>query len=129
MRDLPPDVSLELTRLYGPILATFTLDQTPEGAAPVSIREQWVGITLPVREQALAQLAFGRIEYFDFLSFNKKSNTDPVSVSGYEAVDALDEVGKDEAVDFWAPHSEGLFKFRGYEGTLVSIEGEDSTDR
>lgn len=122
MRDLPPDVSRELTRMYGPVIATFTLDQIPEGAAPSSIREQWVGITLPVREQALAQLAFGQIEYFDFLSFNEKSNPDPVSISGYEAVDALDEHGKDEAVDFWAPHSEGLFTFRGYEGKLVSLE-------
>ena len=129
MRDLPPDVSRELTRLYGPVLATFTLDQVPESAAPISIREQWVGITLPVRERALAKLAFGQIEYFDILSFNEKSNPDPVSISGYEAVDALDEAGRDDAVDFWAPYSEGEFTFRGYEGTLVSIEGEDSTKR
>lgn len=126
MRDLPPGVSRELTRLYGPVLATFTLNQTPEGAAPMSIREQWVGITLPVRESALAKLAFGQIEYFDFLGFNEKSNPDPLSISGYEAVDALDEAGRDDAVNFWAPHSEGLFTFRGYEGKLISLEIEDT---
>lgn len=122
MRNLDPSVSQELTRLYGPVLATFTLDQTPESGAPVAIREQWIGITLPVRERALAQLAFGAVEYFDYLDFNTKRNPDPVSISGFEAVDALDEAGKDEAVDFWAPYSEGLFTFRGYEGTLKSLE-------
>ena len=127
MRDLPPDISRELTALYGRVLATFTLNQVPASAAPMSIREQWVGITLPVREHALAQLAFGQIKYFDFLSFNERSNPDPVSISGYEAVDALDEAGRDEAVDFWIPYSEGEFTFRGYEGKLISLEGNDTS--
>lgn len=122
MSELSPETQQILEDAYGPILAQFTLNRVPQGGAPEYIREQWIGVPLPVREQSLAQLAFGSIQYFDYLSFNQKQNDDPVSIAGIEAVHALEEAEKFEASDFWVPYMGGLFTFRGYEGELESLE-------
>ncbi len=122
MSELSPEVKQALTQTYGPVLALFTLKQVPQGGAPDFIKEQWLGVALPIREQSLAQLAIGAVQYFDFLSFNQMQNDDPVSVVGIEAVHALEEAEKFEAADFWLPYQAGLFIFRGYEGELVALE-------
>ncbi len=123
MSELSPETKQVLDDTYGPVLAQFTLSRVPQGGAPEHIKEQWIGVPLPVRQQSLAQLAFGAVEYFDYLSFNQRQNEDPVSVAGIEAVHALEEAEKFEAVEFWLPYMAGLFTFRGYEGELESLEG------
>lgn len=122
MSGLSPEIRAALDNVYGPVLAEFTLDQAPQGGAPIEIREQWIGITLPVRERNLARLAFGSIKYFDYLTFNTTQNDDPVSIAGIEAVDALVVAERFEAADFWLPYQAGLFTFRGHEGELKSLE-------
>ena len=122
MNKLPPELKAQFDQEYGPILAEFTLDQTPQGGAPLHVREQWVGTPLPVRETSIAQLAMGEVEYFDVLTFNAKRNDDPVSILGMEAIEALVGAGKIDAADFWVPYQDGLFTFRGYEGQLRSLE-------
>ena len=122
MSELSPEIKQALTQTYGPVLARFTLKQVPQGGAPDFIKEQWLGVTLPIREQSLAQLAIGAVRYFDFLSFNQMQNDDPLSVAGIEAVHALEEAEKFEAAAFWLPYQAGLFTFRGYEGELVALD-------
>lgn len=122
MSELSPEIKAALDDTYGPVLAEFTLNQTPQGGAPVEIREQWIGIPLPVRERNLARLALGSIECFDFLTFSTKQNDNPVSIAGIEAVDALVVAERFEAANFWLTYQAGLFTFRVYEGELKSLE-------
>ena len=122
MSELSPEITRVLDEVYGPVLAKFTLSRIPQGGAPDFIKEQWIGVPLPVREQSLAQLAMGAVQYFDYLSFNTRQNSDPVEVAGVEAVHALEEAERFEAADFWLPYQAGLFAFRGYEGELESLE-------
>jgi len=122
MSELSPEIKAALDDVYGPVRAGFTLDQAPQGGAPMEIRKQWIGVTLPVREKNLARLALGSAEYFDYLTFNTAQNDDPVSIAGIEAVDALVVAERFEAADFWLPYQAGLFTFRGHEGELKSLE-------
>jgi len=122
MSELAPEIKQALDSAYGPILAQFTLQQAPQGGAPEYIKDQWIGVALPVREQSLAQLALGATQYFDYFSFNQKKNEEPVSIVGIEAVNALEDAEKFEAAEFWMPYMAGLFTFRGYEGELESLD-------
>jgi hypothetical protein len=65
-----------------PILATFTIQEVPAGPAPLEIREQWVGVVLPVRQLRRAQ-------------------SGAVAISPFEATLALRAAGKHEASDWW----------------------------
>lgn len=122
MTELSPEIKLALHDEYGPILAQFTIEKTPAGAAPEHIRAQWVDLALPVREVGLARLALGATEYLDYLSLSMKQNKAPVSIAGIEAVHALLEAGRDKAAEFWMPYQLGLFTFRVNEGRLEDLE-------
>lgn len=122
MNEVPSYVKEMLDHTHGPIMAQFTLDKIPQGAAPTYYREQWIGTALPVRKNSLAQLALGvNVEYFDFLSFESRENTDPVTIVGFEAIEALNNAGKTEAAEFWLPYQMGAFIFRAHEGQLSPV--------
>ena len=108
-----------IERIYGPIRANFSITQTPQSAAPEYVREQWVGITLPVREKNLGELA---TRYLDLLSGEYKDNDEPVSIVGLEAVSALEDSARYGAANYWQDYRGGLFRFRAHEGTFTLLE-------
>ncbi len=122
MSNLPPEITRALDEVYGPIQAEFTLTQTPAGAAPDYIKEQWIGIPLPVREHNLGLLALGTISFHDYLSQTEAINDEPVPIAGIEAVNALQEAKMLDAARFWTPYAAGLFTFRAYEGDLAPLK-------
>lgn len=122
MSTLSPEITRALDEVYGPIQAEFTLTQIPAGAAPDYIKEQWIGVPLPVRELNLGMLALGTISFHDYLSETETTNSEPIPIVGIEAVDALQQADQLEAVRFWAPYAAGLFTFRAYEGDLASLK-------
>lgn len=119
MSKLPEHILSSLEDIYGPITLNFILTQTPQGGAPDHIKEQWIGVKLPVREQNLGRLA---TRYMDLLSGEFKENDEPIPVAGIEAVRALEEAGKDEAARFWVPYQMGMFTFRAFEGKFEALE-------
>ena len=126
---LSPETAQQIETAYGPIKASFTVRCVPEGSAPVAIKEQWIGIELPVRAVNITRFALGALakgsgpshSYIDALSGEPKYNDWPISVYGLEAVDKLAEAGRDEAASFWLPYAAGLFTFRHYEGDLLEL--------
>jgi len=123
MPSLSPESLEVLTDRYGPVEMEFTIKQTPKGGAPEDIKEQWIGVSLPLREANLAELIEGgQTRYLDLLTNYMKDNEQPVGIVGLEAVHALREAERDEAANFWAPYAAGLFVFRAFEGTLQKLE-------
>ncbi len=118
MTNLSPRIRSYLDTEYGPVQATFNIDKIPEVGAPDAIKEQWLGIPLPVRERNLGELALGATKYHDLLTASEKQNDEPVPIVGLEAVDALVTADRLDAVRFWLPHQMGLFTFRASEGQL-----------
>lgn len=116
---LTDNLNREISKIYGEIAANFTIKQIPEGGAPESIRQEWVGITMPVRTFSLGSKAMEACSYFDALTFTVIDNPEPVTIVGMEAVEALKEAGKNSAAEFWLPFGLAEFVFRGYEGDLV----------
>ncbi|MDB5184203.1 MAG: hypothetical protein JWN38_11 [Candidatus Saccharibacteria bacterium] len=123
---LAPELDRAIEAAYGPVEALFTIIKTPEGAAPEAIKEQWIGIELPIRTTNVTHFMFGYLargigplhDYRDALTGEPSYVDWPISAYGLEAVDKLREAGRDEAADFWTPYAAGLFVFRHYEGTL-----------
>ncbi|MFZ1484263.1 MAG: hypothetical protein WAS36_04605 [Candidatus Saccharimonadales bacterium] len=107
-----------LDQLYGPVIVDFTVTEVPEGAAPLHIKEQWLGVKLPVRESNLGRLA---TRYLDLLSGEFRENPYPVPIEGVEAVSALEDAGRLDASAHWTPYSDGLFTFRAYEGVFTAV--------
>ena len=119
MQALSDKILSSLEGAYGPVALNFLLTQTPEGAAPDHIREQWVGVQLPIRHGNLGGLA---TRYVDLLSGEHKENDEPVAVVGIEGMYALREAGKAEAAAFWAPYAGRLLVFRAHEGEFRSVD-------
>lgn len=109
---------------YGPVAATFTITSVPAGGAPESIKEDWVGVPLPVRAVHLGESALARTTYYDHLTDSEVDNEAPVSIVGYDAVDALLAANKIEAATYWSGYIHALFTFRAHEGQLASIPSE-----
>jgi len=107
----------EIEKELGLVVATFTIQQVPAGAAPETIRRDWVGATLPVRQALLDDLS-GRQQYYDLLSGERKTNPDAVPVYGMDAVNALDDMGRDRAARFWQNYAVATLVFSGSEGNL-----------
>lgn len=119
MSSLPKEVLMTLENTYGPVVINFALTQMPQGHAPAHIKEQWLGVPLPVRQDNLGGLA---TRYYDLLSGSYKDNDDPISVAGIEAVHALQEADHLAAAEFWTPYQLGLFTFRAYEGEFQALD-------
>src|SRR5688572_14717858 len=106
MPELNADTLQELEEKHGSVVATFVLTQMPEGAAPESIKRDWLGVALPVRRDGLGQ---GGAAYDDFLRQGETVvNDSPVSVTVTEAVHALAEAGKERSAAFWAAYNLGV---------------------
>ena len=118
MPQLPEQIETALTKIYGPIAGQFTVTETPSGGAPEEIKEQWVGVSLPVRTAHIGRAALAPLTSFDSLTCRVVHNDEPVSITGIDAVHALAEAGKDAAAKFWDEYQLGTLIFRAHEGTL-----------
>jgi hypothetical protein len=118
---LAEETNEEFTRVYGEIRAHFTVTQIPKGSASEEIRREWVGLDLPVRAKFLGEEALKETTYFDTLSGDVIKNTESVTVVGVDAIVALDDAGKEEASDYWAPFAFATFVFRASEGVLTPV--------
>jgi len=119
--ELSSEITDALDATFGLVVARFVLTRTPAGAAPVSIKEQWIGVALPVRE-----ILHGGppIQYEDALSGEAKVNMSPVQVVGIEAVSALRQAVRNTAAEFWAEYAYDLLIFRAHEGELQPLDGQ-----
>lgn len=122
MTNLSPRIRSYLDTEYGPVIANFTLDKKPEVVAPLRIREQWLGIPLPVREKNLGKIALSACKNLDLPTSLYLLTDEPVSIVGLEAVDALVEANRLDAVRYWLPHHMEIFTFRTTEGHINLIE-------
>jgi hypothetical protein len=126
---LSPEISTVLEKMYGPIDDRFTITQLPEGNAPENIREQWLGVSLPVRRIHAVRFMHGYIgrrmlsvaedsSFLDAISGKRPDsyNMFPVEIRGLDAIDSLQEAGKEEAAKFWKPYELAMLAFRHYEG-------------
>lgn len=122
MSQLSPEIEQAVAEIYGQVGAQFTITETPAGGAPAAIKEQWIGLTMPVRVANLGRGALEARHAFDVLTMQMTENDAPVSIAGIDALHALDIATKHEAVDFWAPYGLALFTFRAHEGLLVPVD-------
>ena len=121
MSHLFPETEQALSEIYGEVGAHFTITETPAGGAPEAIKEQWVGLTMPVRVANLGRGALEARIAFDVLTMQMIENNSPVSVTGIDAIHALEDADKQDAADFWSPYGLALFTSRGHEGILVPV--------
>jgi hypothetical protein len=107
----------------GPVVARFTPSTIPDGGAPINIREQWIGVELPVREHLLVE-AKNTTNYFDMLRLREIENPNGIPVFGLDALDALRTAGRTEAADYWDDMRVHLatLVFRGNEGSLEQVD-------
>jgi hypothetical protein len=106
-----------------PIEGTFTITTIPEGVAPKHVREQWVGLEVPIR----------------FLTPHMLSGEGDVEMTTADIIVSLQSQGKQESADwFWKyakQHKLTLFydvwdswKFDVSEGTIQTIKPTTSID-
>ncbi|MEO6109568.1 MAG: hypothetical protein ABIP50_00975 [Candidatus Saccharimonadales bacterium] len=124
MAGLPQNIETALTEVYGPVEAAFIITQIPKGGAPEDIKEQWVGVSLPVRAAHLGQTALAPTRNFDYLTQQITENDDSVAITGIDAVHALAEAGKESAARFWDSMQLAKFVFRAHEGTLQPLQSD-----
>lgn len=110
--------------MRGEIYYWFVVAQTPQGGAPLEIREQWNGVALPVRRPRpveapvpLVGREIGRETVRNFID-------DGVPVLAADALRALDLFGRHEALAWWREWFAGraispTLAFRTHEGRLV----------
>ena len=75
--------------IFCPPFADFNIESTPLGMAPDRIREAWIGLSLPVRCEAVGGIA----------------------ILGSEAVFTLEQSGKDEAAEWWKNYYRKKYSF------------------
>ncbi len=68
---------------------------TPAGFAPQHIREQWVGVEIPLIDQEEADVLH------DSLNWNSDEQYGGPIVRTSDAITALRDAGKEEAAQFW----------------------------
>ncbi|MFO0781816.1 MAG: hypothetical protein U0524_02895 [Candidatus Saccharimonadales bacterium] len=64
-----------------PVFAQFVVEEVPSGHAPEEVRQDWVGLSLPVRAQT--------------------RQNDGVPVLAFEAVDKLERAGRQNSATWW----------------------------
>lgn len=106
----------------GAVVAHFTLTRVPEGGAPEDIKEEWLGVPLPVRSKAL-EAASGTQVYFDRLTGDLVENPDAIPVQAFDAIVALRTADRTHAARYWASVAPIFSElvFRGHEGDLVGV--------
>lgn len=118
----PENISQYIDKELGEVVAEFTITQRPESGAPEHIKQEWIGLTLPVRAGKLACMDARPRDYFDDLRGELIENTEPVTIFGPEAVQALKDADKLEAAKYWSIHEDQDFIFKASEGELVAID-------
>ncbi|MEI7689159.1 MAG: hypothetical protein WCI91_03160 [Candidatus Nomurabacteria bacterium] len=93
-------------------MARIKIVEVPPGFAPKHIREQWVGVEIPLVENPTPE---GK-ESFQI----GNQNSGGYQVDGVEAVRSLIADGKLEAANFWLPYATGNFKFKKEVCELIS---------
>ena len=128
-----PNMSRALEQAYGPVAAEFAVDVRPIGGAPEQIRDQWVGIELPIRSLYVARLQLGSIGRRFIQAPNDSARTDaitgeplrehawgPVEIVGHDAIDRLKQAERHDAAEYWDDYAEAIFAFRLFEGHFRS---------
>lgn len=83
-----------------PVLFWILITATPEGEAPLDVRESWIGTVLPVREDSTKRISDRH---------DGNANTYPVITE--DAIKALRLQGRGESADWWRFHFEaGIIK-------------------
>jgi len=108
-----------------PIRYYFAVDRLPAGEAPLEVREQWVGLALPVRHDRYVEgpePLVGR----GVKSFTARHHSDGVIVLSPDAIDALSEAGRSGAAAYWEVHLGRLgfpaLLFNVSEGRLLPVQ-------
>ena len=97
--DTPAD---RLETEWGLVIADFTVQQVPRGFAPEDIREQWVGVRLPVRLWAVMwHMKTAYPAFIDGPTGSLIQNEQPIPVVTEDAQAVLDAAGKKDAASFW----------------------------
>src|SRR3954447_26266386 len=107
-----------------PVIYWFRPSTTPRGGAPLEVREQWVGIPLPVRTPRPVE---GPESYIGIDVVDRRVQhpiPDGVAVAPLDAIAALEYFGRSEAASWWRemlqrrPATQS-FVFRRAEGELL----------
>ena len=102
------------------IQAWFVNRQVPFGDAPEHIKEQWVGIPLPLRQMRPSEAPDVHIGHGLRSMADVHIINDGMAVYTFDAVKALTLFGRDEAAEFWGRmlHPNQTLLFDGSEGQL-----------
>jgi len=98
----------------------FHITATPEGEAPKTIREAWVGLAYPVLES----LGRGALAGTEIISGKTTDIDNPVQVSQRDAILTLRQSGRDEAASWWQENNpqDSILIFQKSEGELLDNE-------
>ena len=111
-------------RVQREVIYWFRPRTIPAGSAPAAVREQWIGVPLPVRRPRPAE---GPEGYLGLDVVDRRivhPIADGVAVDAADAIAALRFFGRDEAASWWEemlvrrPATES-FVFRRHEGDLL----------
>jgi hypothetical protein len=91
----------------------FKILNLPEGEAPLKIREEWIGVTVPVAEVLGPRVGFGVLTYTEVRMKNA------IAISLQDAMQALCDAGKPEAADWWVRKAQGQLLFEESWGELI----------
>ena len=129
---MKPEIATALDRVYGPVVATFTVIGVPPGGAPHEIRKDWLQAQLPLRALHAQRLYLGYIgRRFHPLAEDRAvdalTGENPkwpvwgnVEIRGYDAIESLRAAGKVAAAEFWAPYEEAMLGFDMADGHFGS---------
>lgn len=94
------------------MLLRYRVTRTPAGEAPQSVREEWVGVILPVKE------LIGRCRGAGVLTGAPSPIADGVAVRGVDAIEALKAADRLDAARWWEEN------YKGNELLFEKSEGE-----
>lgn len=111
----------QLEKEYGRVTHLFTITQVPFGFEPEAIRNQWVGVPVPVREHllSLGQGLGYSVDFFE--SHAGQPHPAAVHIVIQDAVVALLNQGRSEAATYLGSrfHPRFVLAFREREGELT----------
>lgn len=105
---------------FGRVVGTFSVTDIPEGEAPFQIREEWLGVGLPVRSRLVQEFKGPINTYLNLISGHSTEHFHRVPIYGADAIEALTLANKLDAAQYWAEngYSLGILVFRAAEGEL-----------
>ena len=100
------------------IKSWFWVKSTPEGEAPLNIRNQWIDVPLPLRYDRPIE-APDPISGRQILTKRELYYSDGVEINRLDAVRILEVLEVEEAAAYWADHASRLLVFDMQCGLLV----------